>query len=638
MLGVNKRALAPIAALGIVFGDIGTSPLYSMNQLVFNSGPRVAGDAAIGAVSLVLWLLTIVISVKYIGIVLRADHHEQGGVFALLALLRTKKTPALVVLTGLLIFGAGLLLGDGVITPAISVLSAIEGLNVAWQGFEKFTVIITVVILIALFATQKNGVHKLARFFGPIMLLWFGFLAVTGVAAIISEPGILAAVNPVHAFEFLIRADFHALLLTLGTVMLVVTGGEAIFADMGHMGKRPIRQAWLLIAFPGLCLNYMGQGAYVLSGRPIVDKNIFFSMIPVATVIPAVALATCATVIASQALISAAFSLVQQGIALRYLPTMRVVHTNPAQEHQTYVPFVNWLLLGGSLLLVLTFKSSDHLAHAYGVAVTGDMIITTLAVATVAAIRWGWNKLVVGAVFIPMFVIELALLFGNFPKVPQGGYVALLIATAVVTIMWSWKWGKEGVRSAFQSYSTHTMGEMLEMKRANTNHFPRPVVLLTYPAPQSLNDPAPPLLDLFYKRYGTFPRHVLLLAVKQESVPSVDPNHRFKITEFELTDSNSPNATSLLGITASYGFRESPNVNDIIARVVNDRRLPNDDVSTWLIHAGRSRIVRVRTRNLKERLRFGLYSALSRQSEPSYNYFGLDADTRLTIEYVPVVL
>ena len=636
---MNKRVIAPIAALGIVFGDIGTSPLYSMNHLVFHTGSEVTSESAVGAASLVLWLLTLVICIKYVAIVLRADHHEQGGVFALLALLRGKRSRGLLILSALLIFGAGLLLGDGVITPAISVLSAIEGLNVAWHGFEKYTVLATVVILIVLFATQKNGTHKLARFFGPIMLIWFIFLAVSGLAAIIGEPGVFAAFNPAHAIEFLFRADLNSLLLTVGTVVLVVTGGEALFADMGHMGKRPIRQAWLVVVYPSLVLNYLGQAAYVLSGRPITDENIFFSMVPVAMVIPVVVLATIATVIASQALISAAFSLVQQGIALRYLPTMRVVHTNPTHENQTYVPFVNWLLLGGSLLLVITFKSSEHLGHAYGLAVAGDMVITTLAVAAVARLRWGWGVPARMAVFIPMLLIDTSLLIGNIPKIPSGGYVSLLIAFALVSIMWSWKWGKEGVRNAFQSYSTHTMREMLEMKKGcEANPFPRPVVLLTYPSPRSLDDQAPPLLDLFYKRYGTFPRHLLLLAVKQESVPSVEPAERFNIVEFELTDATAPGATSLLGITASYGFRESPDVNDVISKIVADERLPNDDLSTWLIHAGRSRIVRVNTRGLKERFRFGLYNALSRQSEPSYNYFGLDSDTRLTIEYVPVVL
>jgi len=637
----RKLFVAPVAALGIVFGDIGTSPLYAFNQLVFKSGsvdPQNS-ESVLGAVSLVLWLLTLVICFKYVIVVLRADNDEQGGVFALLALLHNQKAKAVVLLSALLVFAAGLLLGDGVITPAISVLSAIEGLEVAEEGFSHYTVAITLGVLVVLFMFQRSGTDKVGKLFGPIMLVWFAFLAILGVKSIALAPEVFGAINPIHAVRYLDDLSLATLARALGTVILVVTGGEALFADLGHLGKRPIRQAWLVVVFPALILNYLGQGAYVLSGKEVLggqSPNLFFSMVPGPSwfLYPSVLLATVATVIASQALISGAFSLVAQGIALKFLPPLQVVHTHDDFEGQTYIPFVNWGLFVGSAFLVVTFRSSDHLADAYGLAVSADMVITTLAVAAVAILRWRWTKVAALAVFVPMFIIDASLFLANVPKIPTGGYVPLIIGAVMVVIMSTWKWGRERVRQEFAKYATMTMGQVLEVK-ASQPSFLRPMVMLTRERPTTFEDRAPPILELFFQRYGSLPQHLVLLSIQQERVPYVPSDHRYQVVEFE----NDPAAgTSLLSVAASFGFRERPDVENVISDITGGQKLLDVGDGPWVIHAGKGRIVGAETNGVLQRIRFSLFNSLNRQAEPAYGYFGLDNDARLTVEFIPVVL
>jgi KUP system potassium uptake protein len=629
----RRSAVAPLAALGIVFGDIGTSPLYSVNELIHNTE---AQHEPVGAISLVIWLLTIVICLKYIVVVLRADNEEQGGVFALLALISRHKAPLLVILGALLVFAAGLLLGDGVITPAISVLSAVEGLSVASPRFEHYTVPITLVILTALFALQSRGTHSIGKLFGPIMLCWFVFLGVMGATTIVDAPEILQAFNPINAIQFLDGLSAHHLTLALGSVVLVVTGGEALFADLGHIGKRPIRQAWIAVVYPALILNYLGQGAFELSGQTAINDNIFFSMVPQWGLYPAVILATLATVIASQALISGAFSLVAQGIALKYLPTMRVVHTHEDREGQLYIPLVNWGLFIGSAFLVVTFRSSSDLAAAYGLAVSADMVITSLAVAAVAFYHWRWKAAAVAAVFIPFGIIDGSLLLGNVYKIPDGGYIPLVIGAVMVTIMATWRWGRERVRLAFAELSTMKMSEFIELKNnPETPVFPRPMVLLTAVSPRDLDDVAPPLLELFYRRYGALPNHLVLLSISQLRTPSMPSADRYKVVEFQ----NDPeNHRSLISISASFGFREQPDVEDVIADIIRNSALASDNLSVWMIHAAKERIVGAVHSGFWQKGRHELFKTLRRQAEPAYSYFGLDDDARLTVELVPVVI
>jgi len=352
-------------------------------------------------------------------------------------------------------------------------------------------------------------------------------------------------------------------------------------------------------------------------------------------VIPTVLLATVATVIASQALITGAFSLVAQGIALKYLPTMRIIHTNDEHEGQLYIPLVNWALYVGAVFLVVTFETSDRLAHAYGLAVAADMVITTLAVSAVARLRWKWSVPAAIAVFVPFGIIDGLLLFGNITKIPSGGYVPLAIGAVMVAIMTTWKWGREQVRFAFRSYSTMTMGEMLAIKNERAVPFPRPMVLLTIPNPTSLDDPVPPLLELFYRRYGGLPQHLILLTIRQQRVPYVAITDRYQVTEFE---NNSEAQTSFLSIAADFGFRESVNIEEVIADITAYEHIRDQNVSGWMIHAGRERIVGAQDGKRLHRLRYNLFKVLSRQAEPSYSYFGLDNDARLTVEFVPVVL
>jgi KUP system potassium uptake protein len=501
----RSAVVMPFAALGIVFGDIGTSPLYAVKELMYHSGADASKGSEIGAISAIIWLLTMIICIKYICVVLRADDDKQGGVFALLALLSRHQGKGIVAMLALLVFAAGMLFGDGIITPAISVLSAVEGLSVASDDFSDFTVPITLGILLALFALQSQGTHRVGKLFGPIMLTWFFFLGITGIHGITKDPEILRALNPAYAFTFLTQLDFHHLVLTLGSLILVVTGGEALFADLGHIGKRPIRQSWFGVVYPALILNYLGQGAYVLSlgtARPPAD-NVFFGMIPEWGLYPSVVLATIATVVASQALITGVFSLVAQGIALKYLPTLRVIHTHDAHLGQIYVPTANWLLFIGSAFLVVTFQSSGNLAAAYGLAVAMDMCITTIAVAAVAKLHWKWPPAAVAAVFVSFGIIDGALLFGNIFKIPDGGYVPLIVGGVMITIMTTWRWGREQVRLAFAEHSQRSTQDILNAKLdPQLPVFPRPMVMLTASLPQTPEDAAPPLLDLFYRRYG----------------------------------------------------------------------------------------------------------------------------------------
>lgn len=629
------RFIAPLTALGVVFGDIGTSPLYSVNSLFYRSGSVHTPSDALGATSLIIWILTIVICFKYVSVVLRADNHEQGGVFALLALLRGAKARGMTFIGALLVFAAGMLLGDGVITPAISVLSAVEGLEVATPSFRHYTVAITLLVLVALFVIQSRGTGKIGRYFGPIMLIWFYFLGLIGFYSLVHNPEILRALNPVYAIEFLAKIDLHALTYTAGSVVLVVTGGEALFADLGHIGRRPIRQAWWMIVYPALMLNYLGQGAYFYGGNEIHNQNIMFSMIPSWSIYPSVILATLATVIASQALITGAYSLVAQGIALKYLPKLRILHTDENRMGQTYIPFVNWALFVGCVFLVVTFKSSEHLEHAYGLAVSADMVITTIAVSAVARLVWRWNIARVLAVFIPFALIDATLFFGNVTKIPTGGYIPLTIGIVMVTIMSTWKWGRQQVREAFMDHSTMTMGEIIAIKQKQSKSFNRPIVMLTVQHPISTLDSVPPLLEVFYKRYGALPHQLVLLSIQQKSVPYVRNDEKYHVVEFEHIPQG---GRAFLSILAQFGFREHPDVESVIADITRQENLPDENVSEWMIHAGRDRIVVSPQSNLWLRMRFSLFSFLSRQAEPAYSYFGLDDDARLTVEFVPVKL
>ena len=444
----RSSAAAALAALGIVYGDIGTSPLYAFKVAVQAAG----GDApasAVGVASLIIWSLVLVVSIKYAVLILRADNHGEGGVVAMLALLgahdaKPHSRHAALLLLGLI--GAALLYGDGAITPAISVLSAVEGLKVDAPHLGPAVLPITVAILVALFFVQVKGTGFIGRIFGPVMLAWFGSIALLGLAALLRHPAALDALNPEHALGFVLHAPLGVSFAVLGAVFLAVTGGEAMYADMGHFGRFPIRLAWFAVALPALVLNYLGQAALIAVDPHAID-NPFYALAPNWAHYPLVVFATLATIIASQAIISGVFSLTQQAIQLGFLPRLDIRHTAADQEGQVYLPLANWLLAAGTLAAVLIFRSSDALAGAYGIAVSGLMAISTFLAALIA-IRWGYNPVLVAVVNGGFFLLDLVFFAANAIKLLEGGWFPLLIAGIIAFLMLTWRTGVRLVEAA----------------------------------------------------------------------------------------------------------------------------------------------------------------------------------------------
>ena len=629
----SKKKTIPLAigALGVVFGDIGTSPLYSVNEIFEKT--HALNDKSmhsiLGGISLVFWALTIAISIKYIIFVLRADQQGEGGVFTLFAIVRQYRSRVAILLMVLLVVSAGFLLGEGIITPAISVLAAVEGVEVVSSSFTRFVIPITLLILTALFFTQSKGTHKVGKLFGPITLVWFVTIAGIGLSHVFHNPEIVQALNPInihYVFESFTLKNF---LLLFGSVILVITGGEALYADLGHFGKKPIRLSWTAIVYPALILNYLGQGAFLLSGKKVLNENLFFSTVPQVLLVPVVILATCATVIASQALITGAFSLASQGMAMNLIPKMRVIHTHKEHEGQIYIPFVNWAIYIGCVFLVLAFRSSGNLAAAYGLAVSAVMLNTSLAVCFVAIRDWKWPK----AVAIPLFVffglIDAVFLISNVSKIPSGGYVPIVVGVILATIMFTWSWGRRQVRNALANSDHTTMAEFLNTKNTETVHFPRSMIMLTPHHARTLEDQAPPIASLFKKRFDHLPSHIVLLTIRQKRRAHVEESDRYDIIEF---DNDHEKDRSVLSIQANFGFMEEPDVEKVIHDLAANKTLSAyDDPSKWLIHVSKERIV-VKTKTKGwARFRYGLFRSISRQAQPAYNYFGLDNDTRLSL-------
>jgi KUP system potassium uptake protein len=443
-----------LGALGVVYGDIGTSPLYAFRECFAEEHHLTpTPDNVLGILSLIFWSLVIVISIKYLVFVMRADNRGEGGILALMSLVSPRRSVRRTSLLGLGLFGAALLYGDGMITPAISVLSAIEGLEVAAPGVERYVVPLTILVLIVLFMVQKYGTAKVGSFFGPVMVLWFATLSVLGTWQIFREPHVLRAVLPTYGYRFF--AENHLTgFLVLGAVFLVVTGGEALYADMGHFGARPIRIAWFSYVFPALLLNYFGQGAFLLHTPAGVDQP-FFKMAPAWALYPLVALATLATVIASQAVISGAYSLTRQAVQLGYLPRIRVRHTSAREIGQIYISSINWALMIAAIGLVLAFQRSTNLAAAYGVAVTATMAVTTMLFSAYARERWGWSYGRVALFVVPLLTIDLAFFGANIVKVADGGWFPLAVGLLIYTLMSTWRIGRKvlGRKLASQAMS-----------------------------------------------------------------------------------------------------------------------------------------------------------------------------------------
>jgi len=539
---------AMVAALGVVFGDIGTSPLYALRESFGGSAaPVLDRPDLLGVLSLILWALVLVISIKYLVFVLRADNQGEGGIIALVALLnpwRSKPGEARYWLMLLGLFGACLLYGDGTITPAISVLSAVEGLHVAAPGLVTFVVPITIVILIGLFATQRYGSASIGLLFGPVMLLWFLVMALLGLRGIAMEPAVLAAFNPWYAVTFF-AANGSTGFLTLGAVFLVVTGGEALYADLGHFGLASIRRAWFLIVFPALLLNYLGQGA-LLIGQPGAIQAPFFHLAPDWAAMPLVVLATVATIIASQAVISGTFSLTRQAIQLGQLPRMRVIFTQAEESGQVYLPLVNWLLMVACIALVVGFGSSDALASAYGVAVSMDMVVTTL-LAVAVAWRFGWRPLIALGAGLFFVTIDGAFLGANLAKIPDGGWYALLIAALIFLLMWSWRAGRALLSMRLAERSITQDAFLQQLETAPPHRVPGTAVVVT-----SHGESCVPA-SLVHHMACTQVLHerVIFLTVVTADRPHVPAAERLDFEDL---------GSGVLRMQVHYGFSQPPNI------------------------------------------------------------------------------
>jgi KUP system potassium uptake protein len=479
----NRRYLyvLSLGALGVVYGDIGTSPIYALRECFKpEHGVTATPDNILGVLSLIFWSLVIVISLKYLVFVMRADNRGEGGILALMSLARTRETGSTSMRRAFLIalglFGSALLYGDGMITPAISVLSAIEGLEIGAPGLTPYVVPITVIVLIVLFALQRIGTAKVGAMFGPLMLVWFALLAFLGVTHIVREPHVLTAVIPTHAVSFFLRNHVHGFLV-LGAVFLVVTGGEALYADMGHFGARPIRIAWFTIVFPSLLLNYFGQGALLLHAKNI--EHPFFEMAPKWGRLPLIVLATLAAVIASQAVISGAFSLTRQGMQLGYIPRIQIRHTSAREIGQIYIPSVNWLLMLAAIALVMVFQASSDLAAAYGVAVTATMAITTGLLAVVARDRWGWSTTAILALVIPLLIIDLSFFGANIIKIFEGGWVPLAVGVLVFALMTTWNRGRTILSERLREQSVAMDDFLRDLAKGNIPRVPGTAVFMS---------------------------------------------------------------------------------------------------------------------------------------------------------------
>ncbi|UQX88803.1 potassium transporter Kup [Jatrophihabitans telluris] len=548
-----------LGALGVVYGDIGTSPLYAL-QTVFSidhgAVKPTPGDVY-GVISLVFWSVTVVVSIKYVVFILRADNDGEGGVMALAALVRRalgangRWTAALMALG---VFGASLFYGDSVITPAISVLSAIEGLQVASPGLANAVLPLGIAILAILFAVQRWGTHRVGRLFGPVMVLWFLILAILGLPQIARHPGILKALSPTYVFTFIADHPYTAF-IAMGAVVLAITGAEALYADMGHFGRPPIRRAWFAVVFPSLMLNYLGQGALILN-RPSATTNPFYLMVPGWARIPMVALATMATVIASQAVISGAFSVSRQAVRLGFLPHLNVRHTSTVESGQIYVPAVNWLLFGGVLVLMVSFRSSARLATAYGVAVTGTLIITTLLFLVVARTLWKWAIWKILLAGVGFGGLELTYFSANLTKVLHGGWLPLLIAGSVFTVMMTWQRGREIVtlrRVALEGPLTDFVEKVNEhsiMRVPGTAVFPHPT-----------KETTPLALRANVQHNGVLHEHVVIVSAQSENVPHVAPSEQLSIDNLHYADDG------IVHVTVRYGFQDEQNLPDALRRV-----------------------------------------------------------------------
>jgi KUP system potassium uptake protein len=603
----NYLFVLSLAALGVVYGDIGTSPLYALREC-FHGPHAIAPTAAnvLGVLSLIFWSLVIVISVKYLVFVLRADNQGEGGILSLAALAtpikpsgRTEKIFLIAIGT----FGAALLYGDGIITPAISVLGAVEGLSVATPSLTAYVVPLTIGILVGLFLIQKRGTAGIGKIFGPVTLLWFSVIAILGVAQIIHYPQVFSAVNPVHAVDFFVRNGWHGFII-LGSVFLVVTGGEALYADMGHFGKKPIRLAWFAVVLPALLLNYLGQGALLLE-TPEAAVNPFYNLAPAWALYPLIILATCAAIIASQALISGAFSLTMQAIQLGLIPRLKITHTSSKEIGQIYLPSINWALLIGCIVVVLGFRTSSNLAAAYGIAVTSTMVITTSLLFVVARDRWGWGFFPVAAMCGFFLVIDVAFFGANAIKILDGGWFPLTLATVIFTMMLTWKKGRSILTMRIQQ-ETELLEDFLEkVERQNVTRVPGTAVFMNGNATRT---PSAFMHNLEHNK--VMHEKILFVTVKTRPIPYVETNERFMYE---------PLTNGFSRLKIYYGYMEDPDVPKILAEIGYLGFVFKPEETTYFL--GRETIIATKKYSGMARWREKLFGFMSKNARSATAYF-----------------
>ncbi|HEX3584143.1 MAG TPA: potassium transporter Kup [Thermoanaerobaculia bacterium] len=597
-----------LGALGVVYGDIGTSPLYALRECFHpHHGVAPTPDNVIGILSLILWSLTIVISFKYLVFVMRADNRGEGGILALMSLVRARgdsSSQARLFLVALGLFGAALLYGDGMITPAISVLSAIEGIDVATPLFGPYIVPVTIVVLIILFIVQRAGTARVGAMFGPVMLVWFAVIASLGVMQIVREPHVLVAINPAHAFNFFVRNRIHGFLV-LGAVFLCVTGGEALYADMGHFGARPIRLAWFILVFPCLLLNYFGQGALLLQ-NPAAAEHPFFHMAPAWARLPLVGLATLATIIASQAVISGAFSLTRQAVQLGYAPRLDIRHTSEREIGQIYIASVNWALMICAIGLVIAFRSSSALAAAYGVAVTTTMGITTALLAVVERERWRWGLPAMLALTIPLLIIDLSFFGANIVKVAEGGWFPLAVGIFIFTLLATWRRGREILAMRL---AEGVIPIDLLVKEAARGTLPRvrgtAIFLSRYP------NGVPPTLLHNIKHNKILHEQVILLTVTYEETSHLGAVERHQWQDLGY---------GIYRLQVRFGFMEETNIPAFLTSM-KDAPIPIDlaGISFFL---GRETLIATRRPGMAL-WREKLFSWMIRNASSATQWFGL---------------
>ncbi|CAN5810716.1 potassium transporter Kup [soil metagenome] len=608
--GHPKGVALLVGAIGVVFGDIGTSPLYALKECFSAENPHhIAASPAnvLGILSLVFWALTIVIAVKYLTFIMRADNNGAGGILALLALVPIDKkregSPSPLVMLAL--FGTALLYGDGVITPAISVLSAIEGVEVATSAAKPVVLPLTIGVLVALFLVQKWGTGGIGKVFGPTTLIWFFVIAVLGGRELVHNPEVLRAIDPRYAVSFFAANGGHGFLV-LGSVFLVVTGGEALYADMGHFGRSPIRKGWYLIVFPALLLNYFGQGALLIR-NPGAAMNPFYGLVPSWALYPVVGIATAATVVASQALISGAFSLTQQAVQLGFFPRVTIVHTSSSTEGQIFIPEINTALLVACVSCVLLFKSSTALAAAYGIAVTGTMAITTVIYYVVLTRSWGWSKVKAGTLAGLFLIFDLAFFTANAAKFLDGGWFPVTVAAAIFAVMTSWKRGRRELAEKFRATMLPLDAFLADIELMKPHRVRGTAVFMASSAVGT-----PPALLHHFKHNQSLHEQLILLTVESAPVPEVSAENRMTVVS---------KSGGVKHVTVRYGFMEQPNIpRDLLGSP--ELTL---DVARTSYYLGRETLLTSGTSKMA-RWRKWLFAFTARNARPATAYFGLPAN------------